>query len=486
MVKIKKQYCIMILLICAFLLVGCGNSTKNEKKIKKDLSQSSILDDFSAMGYADCKIKSVKIDKRKTEKKETDDVFCTVKLKNEDVEIIQKYELGYNFYTEGGWILDDILQSEDMEVKPIKGVNDDIVKTDIENLKNYRDFTIGKHDTDLKTFIDKISVNVNTDTNLCKISGDVTLEYAFTEGKWMLTSSTPSENYKEEWNFAGTWMHISAGNRGLNIVTVRNGNGNQYIFESHLINFFGDDEFEDSFYGEQRIVYPDFSQDRFFEDDSITDYVFDPDSLSFANIYNYEKISDERLNVNDYMKDTYNRTNIRVVEEEEEPLDEETYGEDSSIENEKTEKNIADITDYYNINASSELEGYSIENLTDKDTSTAWVEGMENYGQGETISFEPIRDTPVITSIVIHNGFQKSKELLDKNSQPKSLDLIINGDQVGTINLNQAKEVGDCTEYTLEKPIKADSMYLRIADVYQGTKYSDTCISEIAVNGYFE
>ena len=77
-------------------------------------------------------------------------------------------------------------------------------------------------------------------------------------------------------------------------------------------------------------------------------------------------------------------------------------------------------------------------------------------------------------------------DLLDKNSQPKTLDLFINGNPVGTINLNQAKVVGDCTEYILDNPFKADSIYLRIADVYQGTEYSDTCISEIAVNGYFE
>ncbi len=61
---------------------------------------------------------------------------------------------------------------------------------------------------------------------------------------------------------------------------------------------------------------------------------------------------------------------------------------------------------------------YPPENLFDSDTSTAWVEGVEGYGRGESVL---ILTNRIVSGISMVNGFAKSEGLYNNNSRIKEL-----------------------------------------------------------------
>ncbi len=59
---------------------------------------------------------------------------------------------------------------------------------------------------------------------------------------------------------------------------------------------------------------------------------------------------------------------------------------------------------------------YPPENLFDNDLSTAWVEGVKNYGRGESVL---IMTNKTVSSFSMVNGFAKSDRLYSRNSRVK-------------------------------------------------------------------
>ncbi len=189
---------------------------------------------------------------------------------------------------------------------------------------------------------------------------------------------------------------------------------------------------------------------------------------------------------------------------------------------------------------SSELDGvspfeegfgkYSIINLFDKDPTTAWVEGVEGYGEGEKLVFGLEDELP--EKLVISNGYQKSENIYLSNSRPKTIRITVytgyflDGevtelasiyrirklispfsymlkDQMGKqeipLNLDPGavikekeksldlfKEVfsenlEDIKKYCPEcsdKPVFQYILKIEIVDVYKGSRWDDTCISD--------
>jgi len=133
------------------------------------------------------------------------------------------------------------------------------------------------------------------------------------------------------------------------------------------------------------------------------------------------------------------------------------------------------------ISASSTLEpnktSYRKNNLIDRNPMTAWVEGDEGYGIGS--SFE-ISCNNLNT---IYNGYQNSPVNWLKNSRVKKFKVYIDGKPLCYLVLKD--EMG---EQNFELPFDADwhtahVFKFEIVEVYEGTKYSDVCISEIGVQG---
>lgn len=135
---------------------------------------------------------------------------------------------------------------------------------------------------------------------------------------------------------------------------------------------------------------------------------------------------------------------------------------------------------------------YGVDMIKDDACQTAWVEGVKGDGIGEYIEFDYTYDVAYKESaeysckyadaFLIANGYQKNETTFLENNRVKKLKMYINGkaycwiklrDEMGAqqLNLGFIKKLGKKTNTIIIK--------LEIAEVYKGTKYSDTAISEI-------
>ncbi len=129
--------------------------------------------------------------------------------------------------------------------------------------------------------------------------------------------------------------------------------------------------------------------------------------------------------------------------------------------------------------ASSSLSEYNMthspKRLYDGDLSSAWVEGAEGQGIGESVTF-CFDQTCRLTGFLIYGGYQKSTDLYQKNSRPAKLRVFIPGYEETIYLLGD--EFG-AQEIPLEFPVEADEITFTIEEVYPGSKYEDTVISEL-------
>lgn len=127
--------------------------------------------------------------------------------------------------------------------------------------------------------------------------------------------------------------------------------------------------------------------------------------------------------------------------------------------------------------------GYFSYYIHDFSYKTAWVEGVAGDGLGEWIEFYFESSAPV-TTFIISNGYIKSPKLYLENNRVKKLKLYINGEVYGILNF---KDI--CSEQRFEIPPikfqkdKTNVLRFEIMEVYKGTKYDDTVISEINFDG---
>jgi hypothetical protein len=148
---------------------------------------------------------------------------------------------------------------------------------------------------------------------------------------------------------------------------------------------------------------------------------------------------------------------------------------------------------------------YSVGSLTDNDPKTAWVEGVDGPGIGEVL-IVPCLDLK--KPVKIWAGYGKSDAIFKANNRPKVLRLVIvraekyGAPQNGYIyeklkviaegkitledkNNYQSLQIPAYTPETYySQRFNEDTEYMyflgfEIVDVYQGTKFDDTCISEV-------
>lgn len=132
---------------------------------------------------------------------------------------------------------------------------------------------------------------------------------------------------------------------------------------------------------------------------------------------------------------------------------------------------------------SSQLTGksgtvYGAAFLSDGDTSTPWEEGVEGDGIGEQITYEPEAGTK-IQAIRIYPGNGRSDSAFQENNRPKTMTLEIDGKKQ-TLDFDDA---GHFYTFSSKKPVAASEVKLIIDSVYQGSKWQDTCISEVEFYG---
>jgi len=148
------------------------------------------------------------------------------------------------------------------------------------------------------------------------------------------------------------------------------------------------------------------------------------------------------------------------------------------------ESGATDSIDILKIRASSELanDGYGnyyyAENVLDGLTSTAWTEGVSGNGEGETLTYTLAALTN-IHSCTLYNGYCKSEDLYYKNSRPSKITFIFD-DGEETVLMQDRYNVEQVAHFKTTH--QTTSIVLRIDETFDGSKYTDTCISEIYFN----
>jgi len=142
------------------------------------------------------------------------------------------------------------------------------------------------------------------------------------------------------------------------------------------------------------------------------------------------------------------------------------------------------------IAASSTLqeEGYDHNpyNLIDGSHETAWVEGTEGDGEGEYVDYFVPKGT-VITSVSLLTGYCKSDYAFFNNNAVSEL-CIQSGSAYENMFFTEAagnfRGGTGWQQYVLRSPVISDgTVRFIIRDVREGTKYDDTCISELHIYG---
>ncbi len=134
---------------------------------------------------------------------------------------------------------------------------------------------------------------------------------------------------------------------------------------------------------------------------------------------------------------------------------------------------------------------YAAENIHDLSYKTAWVEGKKGNGVGEWIEYKLPPTNPRITEFYIANGLIRTKKIWQENARVKTLGVTVNGQPFTTLHLKdvyaeQSFEVGEIGYPDREADLKNRApivIRFTILEVYPGTKYTDTAISDIYFNG---
>lgn len=141
---------------------------------------------------------------------------------------------------------------------------------------------------------------------------------------------------------------------------------------------------------------------------------------------------------------------------------------------------------------SSSQHTYDAINVNDNDLSTAWVEGKDDYGIGERLVFrykiDGAKNTPELLKgssncwINIYNGYVKSESSWSNNSRVKKFILGTADSIIATLHLEDTRA---SQQFLLDLPntLNDAELYLEIAEVYPGNRWSDVAITEVEIKG---
>lgn len=142
----------------------------------------------------------------------------------------------------------------------------------------------------------------------------------------------------------------------------------------------------------------------------------------------------------------------------------------------------ATATSFLKSNWNKYEENYHPSYVLDDDPKTAWVEGAEGDGIGESLTL-PVSSLQSARAVrlVIFNGYQKSKGLLEANAAVKQLTVTVRGPggrESGRKQLTLERKMGS---QSFDIPVTGSvaDVVLTIDSVHPGSKYRDTCVSDV-------
>ncbi|WP_224249344.1 NADase-type glycan-binding domain-containing protein [Hyalangium gracile] len=144
----------------------------------------------------------------------------------------------------------------------------------------------------------------------------------------------------------------------------------------------------------------------------------------------------------------------------------------------------ASATSFLKSNWNKYEENYHPSYVLDDDPKTAWVEGAEGDGIGEslTIPLSNLKSARAVR-LVIFNGYQKSQGLLAANAAPRQLTISVRGlggSESARKQVTLERKLGG---QSFDIPVTGSvaEVVLTIDSVHPGAKYKDTCVSDVQV-----
>ncbi len=121
---------------------------------------------------------------------------------------------------------------------------------------------------------------------------------------------------------------------------------------------------------------------------------------------------------------------------------------------------------------------HSSDRILDGDHSTAWSEGVagNGYGEGITLNFA---DTFQISGLYIRAGYHKSSNTYYNNGRPSQLTFTFSD---GSTETHRLADIMESQLINFNQPRITSSLTMTIDDVYPGSTYQDTLITEIYIN----
>lgn len=120
---------------------------------------------------------------------------------------------------------------------------------------------------------------------------------------------------------------------------------------------------------------------------------------------------------------------------------------------------------------------YGSVNLSDNRMNTAWVEGVKGDGIGETLLLSFFSPTDV-NEILLANGYNKNRDIYRKNGRVREFNVR---SSTGFEQVVKLKDTGEWQVLNLPPLGKVTWVSLSISNVYRGSKYRDTAVSELRI-----
>ncbi|MEZ0275680.1 MAG: hypothetical protein ACAH88_12310 [Roseimicrobium sp.] len=127
-------------------------------------------------------------------------------------------------------------------------------------------------------------------------------------------------------------------------------------------------------------------------------------------------------------------------------------------------------------------QNYDAEMIADHNRMTAWVEGVPGDGIGESITLT-LPKPAMVRKVGMVNGFARNEDLYRANGRVAKLDVSVNGGKPSRVEIPDELLTSEYFYFDLPSP-KGElvkSVTLTIAGVYKGTKFEDTCISDVVL-----
>lgn len=121
---------------------------------------------------------------------------------------------------------------------------------------------------------------------------------------------------------------------------------------------------------------------------------------------------------------------------------------------------------------------YVPENAVDGDYNTAWVEGVDGTGAGQYIELD-FDAKHAVNGIEISNGYRKRKDLYEKNSRVRTVRICFSDGEMEEYVLDDVFQGTQRIDFS--KAHETEYIRIEIVDVYEGTKYQDTCITDMSI-----